>query len=77
MSGIVLMPDPCRTRAGGIGTRARADRRLPGSGSVLTAAGPVNHPAEWWHRSFGDRCWAPTTGEAAAPYGPKETAPSA
>ncbi len=29
----------------------------------------VNYPHEWWHFSYGDRYWAFTTGEPAAPYG--------
>ncbi|MFF9852358.1 hypothetical protein [Streptomyces litmocidini] len=32
---------------------ARAHREL--LGSAPTAADPVNHPMERWHRSFGDR----------------------
>ncbi len=39
---------------------------------MLTAAGLVNYPTEWWHWSFGDRYWALATGKAAALYGPKE-----
>ncbi|MFC9589472.1 M15 family metallopeptidase [Streptomyces sp. NPDC056944] len=64
----------CYTHAEGIGAEARAHREL--LGSVLTAAGLVNYPTEWWHWSFGDRYWALATGAAAAPYGPKELTPS-
>ncbi|KQX57413.1 MULTISPECIES: M15 family metallopeptidase [unclassified Streptomyces] len=60
----------CYTDAAGIGEEARAHREL--LGSVLTAAGLVNYPTEWWHWSFGDRYWALATGAAAALYGPKE-----
>ncbi|GAA3482363.1 hypothetical protein GCM10018966_068950 [Streptomyces yanii] len=58
------------TDAPGIGEEARANRGL--LGSVLTAAGLVNYPTEWWHWSYGDRYWALNTGAAAALYGPKE-----
>ncbi|WP_024757151.1 M15 family metallopeptidase [Streptomyces exfoliatus] len=60
----------CYTDAGTIGAEARAHRDL--LGSVLTAAGLVNYPTEWWHWSFGDRYWALMTGRASALYGPKE-----
>ncbi|MFJ8896892.1 M15 family metallopeptidase [Leifsonia sp. NPDC102414] len=64
----------CYTHAANISTEARANRKL--LGSVLTAAGLVNYPTEWWHWSFGDRYWALTTGETAALYGPQEMASS-
>ncbi|MFJ9619441.1 M15 family metallopeptidase [Streptomyces noursei] len=64
----------CYTHAVNISAEARANRKL--LGSVLTAAGLVNYPTEWWHWSFGDRYWALITGEAAALYGPKEITPS-
>lgn len=63
----------CYTDADTIGAEARAHRDL--LGSVLTAAGLVNYPTEWWHWSFGDRYWALMTGEAAALYGPRELTP--
>ncbi|MFK4600044.1 M15 family metallopeptidase [Streptomyces pristinaespiralis] len=62
----------CYTEAVNISTEARANRKL--LGSVLTAAGLVNYPTEWWHWSFGDRYWALLTGGTAALYGPKEMA---
>ncbi|MGI5136980.1 MULTISPECIES: M15 family metallopeptidase [unclassified Streptomyces] len=65
----------CYTHAANIGTEARANRKL--LGSVLTDAGLVNYPTEWWHWSFGDRYWVLITGETAALYGPKEMASSA
>lgn len=61
----------CCTAALNIGEQARANRKL--LGSVLTAAGLVNHPTEWWHWSFGDRYRAMVTGEVAALYGPVES----
>ncbi|MFE1907776.1 M15 family metallopeptidase [Streptomyces gardneri] len=63
----------CYTDADTISAEARAHRDL--LGSVLSAAGLVNYPTEWWHWSFGDRYWALMTGRAAALYGPKELTP--
>ncbi|GGV31621.1 D-alanyl-D-alanine dipeptidase [Streptomyces spectabilis] len=60
----------CYTDALNISARARAHREL--LGSVLTAAGLVNYPTEWWHWSYGDRYWALLTGADAARYGPTE-----
>ncbi|QDQ15807.1 M15 family metallopeptidase [Streptomyces spectabilis] len=60
----------CYTDALDISARARAHREL--LGSVLTAAGLVNYPTEWWHWSYGDRYWALLTGADAALYGPTE-----
>ncbi|MEV0505540.1 M15 family metallopeptidase, partial [Streptomyces spectabilis] len=65
----------CYTDALNISARARAHREL--LGSVLTAAGLVNYPTEWWHWSYGDRYWALLTGADAARYGPKEHTSSA
>ncbi|MBM9505979.1 M15 family metallopeptidase [Streptomyces sp. KK5PA1] len=59
----------CYTGADTITPEARARRDV--LGGVLTAAGLVNYPTEWWHWSYGDRYWALTTGAAAARYGPK------
>ena len=39
---------------------------------VMTAAGLVNYPREWWHFSYGDRYWACVTGSAQARYGAVE-----
>ncbi|MDQ6873892.1 MAG: M15 family metallopeptidase [Actinomycetota bacterium] len=47
---------------------ARANRDL--LAAVLSGAGLVNYPTEWWHWSYGDRYWAYTTGAAQARYGP-------
>ncbi|MFD8864418.1 M15 family metallopeptidase [Streptomyces sp. NPDC059590] len=63
----------CYTHALNISEEARANRKV--LGAVLTAAGLVNYPTEWWHWSFGDRYWALTTGETTALYGPKELTP--
>ena len=43
-------------------------RRLLLSG-VMTKAGFVQHPNEWWHFSFGDQLWAWTTNSTNAIYG--------
>jgi D-alanyl-D-alanine dipeptidase len=40
---------------------------------VLTHAGLVNYPTEWWHWSYGDRYWALLTGADHAVYGPVGT----
>ncbi|MFD0407711.1 M15 family metallopeptidase [Kitasatospora sp. NPDC127116] len=58
----------CYTDADGIGAEARANRQL--LCDVLTGAGLVNYPTEWWHWSYGDRYWALATGAPAALYGP-------
>ncbi|MGE7439096.1 M15 family metallopeptidase [Kitasatospora sp. NPDC001175] len=63
----------CYTHAANISEEARANRRL--LGTVLTAAGLVNYPTEWWHWSFGDRYWALIAGKTAACCGPVETTP--
>ncbi|MFC7580895.1 hypothetical protein ACFQ23_12765 [Schaalia naturae] len=35
----------------------------------MEGAGFVNHPAEWWHWSYGDPYWGLITGHPAL-YGP-------
>lgn len=65
----------CYTRAVNISTEARINRKA--LGDVLTAAGLVNYPTEWWHWSFGDRYWAFITGGTTALYGSQESASSA
>jgi D-alanyl-D-alanine dipeptidase len=37
--------------------------------AVMTAAGFVNYPTEWWHWSYGDRYWAFADDAAYAIYG--------
>lgn len=41
--------------------------------SALAAVGFVNHPARWWHWSYGDRFWACATQAPHARYGPAFT----
>ncbi|MEV0095245.1 M15 family metallopeptidase [Streptomyces sp. NPDC050738] len=60
----------CYTHAANISEEACVNRKL--LDSVLSAAGLVNYPTEWWHWSFGDRYWALLTGGTAALYGPME-----
>lgn len=57
----------CNTAALNISSTARANRdTLAG---VLTEAGLVNYPTEWWHWSYGDRYWALRTAHPTAIYG--------
>jgi D-alanyl-D-alanine dipeptidase len=58
----------CYFAATDISRDARANRAL--LARVLTGAGLVNYPTEWWHWSFGDRYWALVTGADHAIYGP-------
>ncbi|MFG2177492.1 M15 family metallopeptidase [Streptomyces abikoensis] len=58
----------CYMDAKNIGAKARYHRRI--LASVLTKAGLVNYPTEWWHWSYGDRYWALMTRSPTAPYGP-------
>jgi D-alanyl-D-alanine dipeptidase len=46
---------------------ARANRRL--LHWVMSEAGFVGHPDEWWHFSYGDQLWSALTGAPAAIYG--------
>jgi zinc D-Ala-D-Ala dipeptidase len=64
----------CYFAAPGLPPAARAHRDL--LAQVLTAAGLVNYPTEWWHWSYGDSYWAMTTGAPAALYGPVDLAGS-
>ncbi|NHI05910.1 peptidase M15B and M15C DD-carboxypeptidase VanY/endolysin [Streptomyces sp. KO7888] len=60
----------CYTHANSISGAARAHRDT--LCRVMSAAGFVNYPTEWWHFSYGDRYWALHTGQAAAVYGPRD-----
>jgi hypothetical protein len=46
----------CPFDASGLSRSARRNRDL--LAEVMVGAGFVNYPTEWWHWSFGDRCWA-------------------
>jgi D-alanyl-D-alanine dipeptidase len=58
----------CFFEATNISREARTNRSL--LADVLTAAGLVNYPTEWWHWSFGDRYWAYCEKQPNAIYGP-------
>jgi len=53
---------------------ARANRRL--LYWLMSEAGFVNNPTEWWHFSLGDQMWARITGTAAAFYSVAPDAPT-
>ncbi|MET8145364.1 M15 family metallopeptidase [Sphaerisporangium sp. NPDC005288] len=61
----------CYTASPDISPEAAGNRRL--LASVLTAAGLINYPTEWWHWSYGDRYWAYVSGAPAARYGLLDT----
>lgn len=54
----------CYTGHPGVDGVAREHRTL--LASVMSAAGFVNYPTEWWHWSYGDRYWAWAASEPAA-----------
>jgi zinc D-Ala-D-Ala dipeptidase len=58
----------CFFAATNITREARTNRAL--LADVLTAAGLVNYPTEWWHWSYGDRYWAFVEDHPSALYGP-------
>jgi len=58
----------CFFAAANISREARTNREL--LADVLTAAGFVNYPTEWWHWSYGDRYWAYAEEQPHAIYGP-------
>lgn len=39
---------------------------------VMTKAGFVNYPREWWHYSYGDKVWAAYSNKTECFYGPIE-----
>jgi D-alanyl-D-alanine dipeptidase len=55
-------------RAGPVPPPPAGTRRL--LTAALAAVGLVNHPARWWHWSYGDRFWAWATRAPHARYGP-------
>lgn len=57
----------CYFAAPGISREARERREV--LAGVLTTAGFVNYPTEWWHWSYGDRYWALSLGQPHAHYG--------
>lgn len=69
MGSLVHDPDPacCPTASPAVTGPARTNRDL--LTRVMSRAGLVNYPAQWWHWSYGDRYWAHLTGAPAARYG--------
>jgi D-alanyl-D-alanine dipeptidase len=62
----------CFFAAANISREARTNRAL--LADVLSAAGLVNYPTEWWHWSYGDRYWAYVEDRPTALYGPPSDA---
>lgn len=60
-------PALCLTDADELTSTARDNRQL--LRAVMSEAGFVNYPQEWWHFSYGDRFWAYATGHRQAIYG--------
>ncbi|MEX0587663.1 MAG: M15 family metallopeptidase [Cyanobium sp.] len=54
------------------GNAARWHRHRRLLAMVMTGAGFVQHPNEWWHFSWGDQLWAWRSGSAEAVYGRTE-----
>jgi D-alanyl-D-alanine dipeptidase len=52
-----------------ISKKAKENRKL--LISVMTRAGFINYPTEWWHWSFGDRYWAAKSKEKYSIYNSK------
>ncbi|WP_432886844.1 M15 family metallopeptidase [Kribbella sp. CA-245084] len=63
----------CFFSATNITREAHTNRAL--LADVLSAAGLVNYPTEWWHWSYGDRYWAYIEDHPAALYGPQFQSP--
>jgi len=61
-------PNLCFTMARGLSDEAVSNRKL--LVDVMSAAGFVNYPQEWWHFSYGDKFWAFLAGFKEAIYGP-------
>lgn len=55
------------TAADNIDAQAKANRQI--LISILSQAGFVNYPAEWWHWSYGDKYWAYQSRHPYALYG--------
>ncbi|MEV6285649.1 M15 family metallopeptidase [Kribbella sp. NPDC051770] len=60
--------EACFMAATGIPAPARRYRRV--LSNVMSSAGFVNYPTEWWHWSYGDQYWALSAGQPAALYAP-------
>ncbi len=55
------------THALNITATAKENRQI--LSEVMTKAGFVNYPTEWWHWSFGDKYWALLSGQPFAIFG--------
>ena len=62
-----VAPELCATQYPGLTDTAARHRQL--LVEVMTAAGLVNYPQEYWHFSYDDQYWACVTGCAQARYG--------
>jgi len=60
-------PKLCLSETEGLSSRARQNRVL--LHGVMTDAGFVDYPAEWWHFCWGDQYWAWRTGQRCAHFG--------
>ncbi|MGZ6441027.1 MAG: M15 family metallopeptidase [Pseudobdellovibrionaceae bacterium] len=58
------------TNAENISPTAKSNRKL--LVDVMTKAGFINYPTEWWHWSYGDKYWALMTGKPYAIYSSQE-----
>ena len=65
-----LSSGSCYTASAFMSPQARSHRNM--LIEVMTQAGFVNYPSEWWHWSYGDRYWAVATGQPHALYSPTE-----
>lgn len=52
----IVSKNTCFTKAQNITKEAKTNRKI--LIDVLSGAGFVNYPFEWWHWSYGDRYWA-------------------
>lgn len=56
-----------RTKSTNISDDARSNRKM--LLNIMTAAGFLNYPNEWWHYCYGDRMWAAYSNSKYAIYG--------
>lgn len=63
------------TAAENVSAAARNNRHV--LASVMTKAGFVNYPTEWWHWSYGDKYWALSLGRPHATFSSLEDFPEA
>lgn len=56
-----------RTKSSNISEEARRNRKM--LLNIMTAAGFINYPNEWWHYCYGDRMWAAYSNSRYAIYG--------